>query len=100
MKLTPVLTEKSLNEAKKGRFTFWIDPKLTKAEISRIIKKVFDVEVVSVATMNYKRLTKRNFRGRTQVIPANKKAVVTLKAGQKISYFETEGKTKWNWLEF
>ncbi len=93
MKLTPVLTEKSLKEAKAGHYTFWVSPSLTKEGVKALVERVFEVKVGRVRTMNFKGGVKRNLRGRTQVIKGAKKAMVTLKEG-KIEIFEEKGKKK------
>lgn len=94
MKLIPVLTEKSLNEAKNGKYSFWVSMGLNKLEIKNLIGKTFGVTVVSVRTINSKKLISRNARGRYQVENPNKKAIVKVKAGEKIGLFEEEGKGK------
>ncbi len=93
MKLIPVLTEKSLKQAKEGHYTFWVSPSLTKEGVKALIERVFEVKVGKVRTMNFKGGVKRNLRGRTQVIKGAKKAIVTLKEG-KIEIFEEKGKKK------
>ncbi|KKU03749.1 MAG: 50S ribosomal protein L23 [Candidatus Woesebacteria bacterium GW2011_GWC2_47_16] len=93
MKLTPVLTEKSLKEAKKGHYTFGVSPSLTKEGVRALIERVFEVKVGRVWTMNLKGGVKKNLRGRTQVVKGVKKAIVTLKEG-KIDIFEEKGKKK------
>ena len=93
MKLIPVLTEKSLKEAKKGHYTFWVNPSLRKDDIRKLIERVFEVKVGDVHTMNFKGKQKRNFRGQTQSLKGRKKAVVSLKEG-KIEIFEEKGKKK------
>lgn len=93
MKLTPVLTEKSLRQAKEGHYTFWVAPSLTKQGVKALIERVFEVKVGRVHTMNLKGGVKRNLRGRTQVVKGAKKAIVTLKEG-KIEIFEEKGKKK------
>lgn len=93
MKLTPVLTEKSLRQAKEGHYTFWVTPSLTKQGVKALVERVFEVKVGRVRTMNFKGGVKKNLRGRTQVIKGAKKAIVTLKEG-KIEIFEEKGKKK------
>lgn len=92
MKLTPVFTEKSMSDAKEGRYTFYVSPQSTKGQIKRIIADVFKVEVASVKTMNFRKLSKKNVRGRTVTVPAIKKTVVSLKGGKTLDIFETKGK--------
>jgi len=93
MKITPILTEKSLKEAKNGHYTFWVSPSLRKEEIRALVERVFEVKVGDVHTMNFKEERKRNSRGQTQTLKARKKAVVSLKEG-KIEIFEEKGKKK------
>lgn len=90
MKLTPVLTEKGLEEAKKGKFTFWVDRRTTKHKIKKIVDEVFGVNVTRVRTMNYAGETKRTVMGRKRIIQPRKKAIVTLKGKEKIDLFETK----------
>ena len=94
MKLIPVMTEKSMKLAKDSGFTFLVPMNLTKLEIKKLIEKVYDVHVARVATVNSKNRTKKNNRGQVQKIKAEKKAIVMLKAGEKIDVFEEEKKPK------
>jgi large subunit ribosomal protein L23 len=92
MKLIPVVTEKSLKDAKAGRYTFSVLPKTDKGEIKKSVEDMFKVHVTSVATINYKGGTKRNFRGQIQSKGASKKAIVTLAKDEKIDLFEEKKK--------
>ncbi|PIP57613.1 50S ribosomal protein L23 [Candidatus Woesebacteria bacterium CG22_combo_CG10-13_8_21_14_all_39_10] len=95
MKVTPILTEKSLNVAKEGKYTFVVDVGLNKLEIAKLINSIYAVHVKSVRTLNYKAGEKRNVRGRKVNIKAFKKAVVTLGKDEKIDAFEVKkGKSK------
>lgn len=93
MTITPILTEKSLKEAKAGHYTFWVTPSLRKEDIRALVERVFEVKVGKVHTMNFREERKRNSRGQTQTVKGRKKAVVTLKEG-KIKIFEEKGKKK------
>ncbi|MFZ5932982.1 MAG: 50S ribosomal protein L23 [Patescibacteria group bacterium] len=93
MRVLPILTEKSLREAKKGHYTFWVTPGTRKDEIKKYIEKVFEVKVGKVRTMNARGERKRNWRGRIELVKARKKAVVALKEG-KIDLFEEKTKEK------
>lgn len=90
MNVKPILTEKSLTQAKNGVYSFWVSPALTKNQIKAIISDVFDVKVDSVKTLNYKKEVIKNWRGRKVTKKARKKALVTLKDGKKIDLFATE----------
>ena len=91
-KIIPVLTEKSLNNAKEGKYTFWVDRLWSKPKIAVEIAKLYDIEVKNVKTINYKKLRKRNHLGRYREIPSRKKAIISLKGKGKIDIFETKSK--------
>lgn len=88
MKIRPVLTEKSLEAAKTGNYTFWVLPGMDKGEIKRAIESLFKVHAKSVRTMNFGASVRRNYQGKTQTIKARKKAIVTLAKDEKIDLFE------------
>jgi len=92
MKIIPIITEKSLKDAKAGRYTFGVLPKKNKFEIKKAIEEVFKVHVTSVATINLRGGSKRNFRGQIQSKGASKKAIVTLAKDEKIDLFEEKKK--------
>lgn len=81
---SPVLTEESTLQAEnRNRYTFRVEPKANKQQISDAIERLFNVRVVSVNTMNYRGKVRR--RGRhTGRRAAWKKAVVTLREGDSI----------------
>lgn len=83
----PVITEKSMSLTADGKYTFLVDPGANKIEIKKAVEELFKVNVMKVNTMNKKGKAKRvrNIVGRT---PAVKKAIVTLKEGDKIELFE------------
>lgn len=91
--IKPVISEKSMAEAEVGRYTFVVARGATKTEIKAILKKVYNVTVVSVATSVVKGKRKRIGKRRAEVAGAVwKKAMVILKKGEAISFFETETK--------
>jgi large subunit ribosomal protein L23 len=85
--IKPVVTEKSMDLLADNKYTFIVDKKANKTEIKNAIEHIFKVEVAKVYTMNIKGKPKRmgRFEGKR---PDRKKAVVALKAGQKIRLFE------------
>lgn len=85
--LKPIVTERSTNLMAENKYTFQVDPKANKIEIKYAVEKAFKVNVVDVKTMNVPGKLKR--QGRTQgFTPAWKKAIVTIKAGQRLPIFE------------
>lgn len=87
----PIITEKSLNDAQSGIFTFLVDPKSTKNQIAQAVRNIYSVDVVSIRTIN--RPGKPYRVGRTRLIKTkanNKKAFIKLQKGQKIDLFDIE----------
>ncbi|MCD6195110.1 50S ribosomal protein L23 [bacterium] len=84
----PVLTEKSLQLAEKGWFTFLVDKKASKGQIKQAIENLFKVEVAEVRVLNVSGKPKRwgRFFGRTQ---NKRKALVKLTKG-KIDIFKVK----------
>jgi len=85
--IKPIITEKTMNLLADNKYTFIVDKKANKTEIKNAVENIFNVKVEKVSTMNVKGKPKRvgRFEGRT---PSRKKAIVTLKPGQKIKLFE------------
>lgn len=87
MKLRPVLTEKSMSEAKKGNYTFFVERNMNKRQIRKMIEEIFEVSVVKVRTMNVVGEVKRTNTGKKRIIKPKKKAIVTLEGKDKIDLF-------------
>lgn len=85
--LRPIVTEKSMNLLADNKYTFLVGKKANKTEIKSAIESIFKVKVENVSTMIIKGKPKRmgRYEGKK---PDRKKAVVTLKAGQKIRIFD------------
>ena len=88
--IKPILTEKGLNEAKKGKYSFYVDHDLNKFQIKKLLLDVFGVHVTKVKTANLKGLIKRDYKGKYRKIAGRKKAIVTLKGKETIDLFETK----------
>lgn len=87
--LKPLITEKSMKEAGRGKFTFKVLKKADKNMIRRAIEEKFKVNVVSVATSIVKGRSQRFGARRIETaLPSWKKAIVQLKPDQKIDLFE------------
>jgi len=84
----PLITEKStLMKGTTNTVLFVVDSRANKNEVSDAVEKSFKVKVIDVRTINMPGKVKR--RGRTVGLrPGWKKAIVTLKAGDKIEFFE------------
>ena len=83
----PLITEKSTMLQAQGKYAFEIARGASKPQIKQAVEKAFEVEVTAVNVMVV--AGERRRMGRWQ-IPARswKKAIVTLKPGDKIELFE------------
>jgi large subunit ribosomal protein L23 len=87
----PIVTEKMTARQESRQYAFEVDPDANKLEIKRAVEKRFNVKVNSVRTLVEKgkakaQMTRRGrFEGRTKHW---KKAIVTLKEGDKIELFQ------------
>ena len=89
--LRPVVSEKSMDETQRGKYTFRVHPDANKLQVKEAIEQLFKVEVLQVNVSTTKPKEKSRNRGRTRIKGFTspwKKAVVTLAAGQKIEFFE------------
>ena len=81
------VTEKAANlSANFNQYTFEVASNANRLEVARAVAKVFDVEVVKVNILNKKpkRKVDRSRRGKAGTKGGHKKAIVTLKEGDKI----------------
>ena len=89
--IKPVVTEKMTEKGEKlNQYAFIVDRKSNKIEIKKALESLYDIDVLSVNTMNYPGRTKTRYtktsvqKGRTS---AYKKAIVTLAEGQVIDFY-------------
>jgi len=83
----PIISEKSYAGIEHNRYTFEVDKRASKPEIADAVAEVFSVTVTKVNTMRVPGKTRR-LRTSKGVTRSWKKAVVTLKEGDKIEFFE------------
>jgi large subunit ribosomal protein L23 len=83
----PLITEKNSSLQAQGKYAFEVALEANKEQIKQAVEKAFKVTVtgVNVMTVPGKR---RRMRGREVINPSWKKALVTLKPGDKIELFE------------
>ncbi len=82
---TASLTEKaSILSEKHNKYVFRVSPKANKIEIKRAVEQLFKKKVVAVNTCNYAGKKKRERRADFGRKADWKKAIVTLKEGDKI----------------
>jgi large subunit ribosomal protein L23 len=83
----PIISEKSYAGIEHNRYTFEVDKHASKPQIADAVAEVFRVTVTKVNTMNVPGKSRR-LRSSSGVTRSWKKAVVTLKEGDKIEFFE------------
>ena len=84
----PLVTEKSTRQKEEGRqYVFEVDPVANKIEIQSAVEHLFKVKVLQVRTSNALGKLKRVGR-KFGKRPDWKKAIVTLKEGDRIDFFE------------
>jgi large subunit ribosomal protein L23 len=84
----PLVTEKSnIEKEAHNKLFFEVDRKANKIEIKQAVEQIFKVDVLGVTTLSVKGKKKRVGRYFTER-PDWKKAVVTIKPGQRIEFFE------------
>ena len=85
MIFAPIITEKSASMEAEGKYVFKVDVRANKTQIKKKKKKLFNVKVESVNTMNTHPKTRRvgRYSGKTN---RYKKAIVKLAKGSTISF--------------
>ncbi len=84
----PLVTEKNTELQVQGKYAFEVASEANKHQIKQAVEKAFKVEVTAVNVMTVPGKTRRI--GRRQVLTQSwKKAIVTLKPGDSIKFFES-----------
>ena len=79
------LTEKGTRQADKlNQYTVVADPRANKTEIRQAVQELFKVKVTRVNTLNVRGKSRRQRTTQAGRAPDWKKAIVTLKDGDKI----------------
>lgn len=78
------LTEKATSLSAANKYVFRVDPSATKPQIKLAVERLLGKKVLDVNTCNYAGKKKRERRADFGRRPHWKKAIVTLKEGEKI----------------
>lgn len=83
----PLITEKNTELQAQGKYFFEVAKEANKLQIKQAVEKAFGVTVMATNVMTVP--GKKRRMGKNEVLsPSWKKAVVTLKSGDKIELFE------------
>lgn len=86
--LAPVISERSMDEAQKRKYTFKVAKDANKTQVRNAVEEIFGVEVAKVNIMNYDGKVKRLGRN-VGTTSAYRKAIVTLTDKSKeIEFFQ------------
>ena len=83
--IAPIVTEKTANMEAEGKYAFKVANKANKTEVKQAIEKKFNVKVekVNISNSHPKKRRVGKYEGMTSKY---KKAIVTLKKGDTISF--------------
>lgn len=85
--IRPLITEKSYRLAEQNKYCFEVDKRAKKPQIGMAVAEIFEVTVEAVNTVSMRGKSKR--RGKVISKPRDwKKAIVTLREGDRIEVFE------------
>lgn len=79
----PLITEKNTNLVAEGKYVFQVAREANKIQIRQAVEKIFNVQVADVNVVNV-RGKERGIGRRKGISPNWRKAIVTLKPGQRI----------------
>lgn len=85
-----LITEKAVGAQAIGQYAFEVDRRATKLQVRAAVERFFGVNVEQVRTSVMHGKIRRNLKFRRAALKPTpwKKAVVTIKEGQKIELFE------------
>ncbi len=83
----PLITEKNTMLQTQNKYAFEVAKGVSKTQVKQAVEKAFKVKVNAVNVLTVPGKMRRVGRRTTQTSPW-KKAIVTLKAGDKIEFFE------------
>lgn len=83
----PLITEKAIDLNQGSQYTFEVARGANKVEVKKAVESIFGVHVINVRSLNVRGRI-RKYRGKKGKTPDWKKAIVTLKKGEKIEVAE------------
>jgi len=83
----PIISEKGYDENELGKYRFVVHTKATKIDVRNAVEKIYKVKVTSVNVLN-RRGKKRRMRAKEGRTADWRQAIVTLREGDHIDFFE------------
>lgn len=83
--LTPIMTEKSLMDQAKGKYSFWVNKAASKFQIIEAFKSIFSINPLQINTIKLKGKNKTDWKRRRPINkPDRKKAIISIPKDKKI----------------
>jgi large subunit ribosomal protein L23 len=79
----PIITEKATDLSHQGKYIFLVNQKATAPEVKKAIEAIYKVNIIRVHMINTK-AKPRKWGRKISVKSGYRKAIVTLKEGQKL----------------
>lgn len=79
----PIITEKSTDMGRDGKYVFLVDKNATSTEAKKVVESLYKVKVVKTNSINVKSKARR-LGASIGVKPGYKKIIMTLQKGQKL----------------
>lgn len=79
----PIISEKATMLSALGKYMFLVDRKATAPEIRKALELIYKIDITDINIINIKPKTRRLGRS-IGTKPGYKKAIITLKSGQKL----------------
>lgn len=85
----PVITEKTTKLIEQKKYTFDVDPQLTKQQIKKIFEKYYNIRIKSIQT--YRIEKRRTVQKKSHISQPKKRVIIDL--DEKISLFQNSVQT-------
>jgi len=79
----PIITEKTTELGKLGKYVFLVDKKLTVSEAKKMLQNIYNIKIIKSHVINVKSKVRRLGQS-IGTKPGYKKIIITLQKGQKL----------------
>lgn len=91
--LKPIITEKSLVDQEKGKYSFWVGLKSNKNQIFEAFESFFGIKPLNINTVRVKGKNKTDWKKRLPIKKSDrKKAVITIPKDKKLELLKIKTK--------
>jgi large subunit ribosomal protein L23 len=91
--LKPIITEKSLMQQEKGKYSFWVGIKANKNQIFQAFEAFFGIKPLNVNTLKLKGTNKTDWKKKSPIKKSDrKKAFITIPKNKKLELLKIKTK--------